>query len=102
MFEDEAAKREADALRKNWHDTQGALLEWGKREIDYRKNDLKNRTEDGLKLAKRNAKVRRAAVGLDEEQAVTWMKAARKALKEESEKVAPAQADIPTTTGSVW
>jgi len=101
---------EATAIRESWHEIQERLLQWGLREIEHRKEDLLDRSPQGLERAKLNAKKRRQAANLDINEASIWMKAARTHLKEhqlnalhtlKSLRQMPLK-DVPTTEGAFW
>ena len=99
-------KNDWKELEKTFMDTQARLLQWGLQEIRLRRQDLSNRTEGGLKIAKLAAKSRREAAGLTEAEAVLWMKAARKELADSLVKEDEAQAtisrDVPATDEVTW
>ena len=102
---------EAQAITETWQEVHERMLQFGLRELEYRKHDLANRTPGGLEQAKRNAEIRRKEANLDANTASIWVREARKALKQgkvevvkgDSEFIAnPTSLDIPTTTGDAW
>lgn len=98
-------RSEAQEIEKVFIETRAKGLQWGLKEIRLRKQDLSNKTEDGLKIAKMAAKSRREAAGLTEEQAVQWMKAARKELEDnlaEAEEKVTQNRDVPATNEAIW
>lgn len=102
---------EVQAITETWQEVHERMLQFGLRELEHRKRDLQDKSPEGLKLAKRNAEIRRKEANLDANTASIWVREARKALKQgkvevvngDSEFIAnPTSLDMPTTAGEVW